>query len=58
MMKTIRNAADEARKDGKQVKIRYQKLEIEGEVWKWNMERKKLLPVHAMEKPMYRLPKN
>lgn len=36
MRKQIRAAAEEERKKGKAVKIKFSKLIVEGQVWKWN----------------------
>lgn len=41
--KTIKQIAEEERKNGKTVKIGYQKLTIDGTEWKWNRDQEKLL---------------
>lgn len=42
MRKQIRALAEEERKSGKLVKIKFSKLIVDGQVWKWNMDMGKL----------------
>lgn len=51
--KTIRNAAEEVRKDSQQEKRSHQRLEVDDKMWKLDGDRKKLLPLQRVEDLKY-----